>query len=208
MPMIDRVSGIVVAVEPAAAVIDLGGIAFRVEVSPFCAEALEVGTKTTLLTQFMLIGQDTQPKLFGFRSAEARQLFLLLRRVSGIGPSTALRILSAQPTPAEVAAAIAREDAAGIKVKGVGPKTAKRVIAELKDKVGAVLACLPDLTASQRQRRPARSGRGDPEMEDAFLALTGLEYDPGRARTLLDSIRADNADASADELIREILLRG
>ncbi len=205
--MIDRVSGIVVAIEPAAAIIDLGGIAFRVEVSPLCAEGLEVGTKTTLLTQFMLIGQDTQPKLFGFRSAEARQLFLLLRRVSGIGPSTALRILSAQPTPAEVAAAIAREDAAGIKVKGVGPKTAKRVIAELKDKVGAVLACLPDLTASQKRRRPIRSAN-DPAVEDAFLALTGMEYDPARARTLLDAIRADKADAGADELVREVLLRG
>jgi Holliday junction DNA helicase RuvA len=204
--MIDRVSGTVLDIELAAVVVDVGGVAFRVEVTQPCAESLQRGAKATLLTQFMLLGQDPQPKLFGFRSPGARQLFLLLRKVSGIGASTALRILGAQPTPEGVAAAIAREDVAGIKVKGVGPKTAKRVISELKEKVGAVLACLPDLTASQRRRRPASTA--DRPVEDAFLALKGLEYDPVRARALLEAIREEKAEATADELVREVLLRG
>jgi Holliday junction DNA helicase RuvA len=200
--MIDRVSGTVLSTGLAAAVIDVGGVAFRCEVTQPCAASLRVGTRATLLTQFMLIGQDTQPKLFGFLTAEGRELFLLLRRVSGIGPSTALRILGAQCTPGEVAASIAREDPAGIKVKGVGPKIAKRVIAELKDKVGAVLGCIPMGSGPQPRRF------GDTQLEDAFLALKSLEFDAARARVLLDQIREELSEASADELVRQVLLRG
>lgn len=204
--MIDRVSGNLIATEPGVAIVDVGGVAFRVEVTPTCADALPVGEPVTLLTHFMLVGQDTQPRLFGFRTPEARHLFMLLRAVSGVGPAMALRILGAQPTPGEVAAAIAQGDKAGIKVKGVGPKTAARVITELKDKMTSVLQCLPSLSISTRARRPGLAS-SDRQLEDAFLALKGLEFDPTRARLLLGEIRRELTDASADQLVREVLLR-
>ncbi len=204
--MIDRISGILLAVETSAVVVDLGGIGFRVEVTSPCARGLGlVGDKVALLTEFKLVGQELQPRLFGFRTPEARALFRLLRGVSGIGPAVALRILGAQDTPAEVATAIARGEKAGIKVKGVGPKIASRVITELKDKVGAVLLCLP--TAVNPGSSRLRPGSRDRQLEDAFLALTGLEFDPNRARSLLLEIREQLVEATADELVREVLIR-
>jgi Holliday junction DNA helicase RuvA len=205
--VIDRVAGTLIARDAGAVVIDLGGIALRVEVSQTCAERLgPLGGKVALLTQLMMVGQDAQPRLYGFATPEARQLFHLLRGVSGIGPSMAVRILGAQPTPADVAAAIARGDGAGIKVKGVGPKIAKRVITELQPKVSKVLTFIPEarVTPSGNFVRPEA---GDRELEDAFLALKGLEFDPARARQLLAEIRQENAEASADQLVRQVLLR-
>ena len=208
--MIDRVTGTLLAVEPAAVVVDWSGLGLRVEVTSSTAERLgPLGSTVTLLTLFALVGsQEPQPRLYGFQTPEARALFLLLRQVSGIGPSTALRVLGAQGTPADVAAAIAQGDVDAIKVKGVGPKIAKRVITELKDKMGAVLECIPAATPSQAVRRSALlGGSGDRALEDAFLALKGLEFDPQRARELLGQVRVELDGAEADELVRAVLLR-
>ncbi|RMG16624.1 MAG: Holliday junction branch migration protein RuvA [Planctomycetota bacterium] len=206
-PVIDRIAGVLLAVEPAALVVEVGGLGLWVEVTPGCAASFadQVGSPVRLLTHFLFSGQELVPRLFGFRTPEARALFHLLRGVSGVGPSVALRILGAQATPAEVAAAIAREDARGIKVKGVGPKIAKRVISELKEKVGGVLSVsLPGPAAPPVAAAATPSDRA---VEEAYLALQGLEFDPVRARAILEQIRSDRADASAEELVREALLR-
>ena len=203
-PVIDRVSGVLLSIDPEGVVIDLGGLGVRVEVTTHTAQSLgPLGRRVTLLTQLILSGggnQEPQARLFGFKTPEARSLFGLLRGVSKIGPNTALRLLGAQPQPGDVAAAIARGDATSLKVKGVGPKTAARVINELKDRVGALLECLPVAATPD--------GAEDPAFLDAFLALKALEFEPGRARELLSDVRADQPDlASADDLVRAALQR-
>jgi len=106
-----------------------------------------------------------------------------------------------------VAAAIAQSDVNGIKVKGVGPKIAKRVISELKDKVGQVLACIPLSASGKVSRKTTLGALADPALEDALLALRGLEFDPQRARELLREVRDELRDADADELVRAVLIR-
>lgn len=207
--MIDRVSGSLLQLSPTAAIVDVGGVGFEVAISPATAERLgPLGDRVTLLTAFLFVGsQDAQPRLYGFATPEGRALFHLLRGVSGVGPNTALRVTGALPTAGDVAAAIARGDAASIKVKGVGPKIAKRIVTELKEKVGAVLECLPT-GASPAAGRPTQPPPGaDPELEQAFLALRGLEFDPQKARELLLRIRVELSDAPADELVRQVLVR-
>ncbi|MGE0711496.1 MAG: Holliday junction branch migration protein RuvA [Planctomycetota bacterium] len=199
--------GRVVAHEPGAVVVMVGGLGMRVEVTSYDAEALGPEAEVTLFTQLLFVGaQEPQPRLFGFLSQEGRALWHLLRGISGIGPSVALRIVGAQPAPNEVVSAIARGDHAALKVKGVGPKLTKRIVAELKEKVGAVSLAAPALTASGSVRRPAPGP--DRELEDAFLALRTLEFDVARARALLDLAREELEEgASADELVRVALLR-
>lgn len=210
-PVIERVSGTLLEVSPGAVVIELlGGLGVHVAVTGRTAQSCgRVGERVTLLTAFLFTGaQDPQPRLFGFESREGRELFHLLRGVSGIGPNTALRVLECQPTPADVAAAIARGEVAALKAKGVGPKTAKRIVTELKDKVGAVLSCLPAATVAPAPvGRKAPLGTGDRELEDAFLALKTLEFDPQRARQLLLEVRRELVEADAEELLRAVLLR-
>ena len=99
-------------------------------------------------------------------------------------------------------AAIARADVKAIKVKGVGPKLAKRVISELKDKVGGLsLAPGPVAVAAQEASAETRA------VNDAFLALCGLEFDADHARRLLGEVQRELESATADDLVRAVLLR-
>jgi holliday junction DNA helicase RuvA len=170
--MIEQLAGTVLRVEPAAVIVDVQGLGFRVEVTPQVAGATGApGTRVSFLTQLVL-AQDQPPRLFGFSSDEARALFRLLTSVSGIGPATALRIMAGHSELASLASAIARGDDEAIKVKGVGPKLAKRVASELKDKVGG-LAEVAAYTASGKHLRPVEGLGVDRPLEEAFLALRG-----------------------------------
>jgi len=186
-------------------VIDLHGLGVRVETPTSVAQQLgRPGDQVTLLTQLVIPGNDPTPRLFGFLTEEGRELFRLLQSVAGIGPSSALRISGSQPTPGEVAVAIASEDIKAIKVKGVGPKLAKRVIAELKDKVEGLAPLAASLVAAAPGELAA--GVSDP-LSDALRALRSLEFDPSEARRLLVEARARlEGDPSADDLVRAVLL--
>jgi len=117
--------------------------------------------------------------------------------VKGVGPQTALRLLSSGRTTDEVARAIASGDPKRIKAKGVGPKIAERVAIELKDKVGVLAAAVP--TPSGSHLRPP-SGSS----EEAFLALKGLEFEDEDARKLVArAISKLGPKASAEDLVRE-----
>ena len=209
--MLERITGVLVHCEPEAVVVEVGGLGLFVTVTRSTADSLPAGEPITLLTQLLFVGsQEPQPRLFGFRTREERELFNLLRGVSGIGPSVAMRIVGAQESPGMVAGAIARGEAKAIKVKGVGPKLTKRVISELRDKVAPLIgaASAPVLTASGSLRRPAALPSEDAALEDAYRALRGMERDAGRARTRLEEVRQElSEEASAEELIRAVLLR-
>ncbi len=201
--MIESISGNVVAVEPTAVIVDVQGLGFRVEVTPKVAEGAGApGTRVTLLTQLVVV-QDQPPRLFGFDTREARSLFRLLTSVSGIGPSTALRIMAGHAEPAGLAAAIARGDDDAIKVKGVGPKLAKRLVTELKDKVGG----LSEAFSSAAYSRAAVAAAVDRSVEEAFLVLRGLEFEPEEARRLLKEARKTLPQATTEELVRAVLMK-
>jgi Holliday junction DNA helicase RuvA len=203
--MIDRISGTLLHVGLEASVIDLHGLGVRVETPVSVAQQLgRPGDQVTLLTQLVIPGNDPTPRLFGFLTEEGRELFRLLQSVAGIGPSSALRIAGSQPTPGEVAVAIAREDAKAIKVKGVGPKLAKRVIAELKDKVEGLAPVAAPLVAAAPGELAA--GTSDP-LSEALRALRSLEFDPAEARRLLAEARARlEGEPTADALVRAVLM--
>lgn len=207
--MIEHIAGELRAVEPTAVVIDLHGLGVRVEVTPSVAARLgAVGTKAALLTHLAIGGQsDPAPRLFGFSSPTERLLFRHLLTVGGVGPSTALRVLAAHDDAGRLAAAIARGDEDGVRVKGVGQKIAARIIAELKDKVGGLAEAAPVLTASGSVLRPAPA-QADRELEDALRALKHLEFEPEEARKLLKDVRPTMPEAAtADDLVRAVLLR-
>lgn len=208
--MIESITGALVAVEPTAMIIDLHGLAVRVEVPPSTAERSgPIGGRVTLLTQLVIGGNDPTPRLFGFASPTARALFRSLTSVSQIGPSIALRVLSAHHDPGEIAAAIARGDEEAIRVKGVGPKIAKRIVTELKDAMGGLSeqAAAP-ATAGASAATAGSPTTGDRALDDAFRALKGLEFEPEEARKLLKDVRSSlPASASADELVRAVLLK-
>lgn len=118
------------------AVVDNGGIGYKIFTSLPVLERLEPGSETTLYTH-LYVREDAMD-LYGFPTTEELSMFLNLLSVSGVGPKAALSILSVA-TPEKFALAVITNDVKTItKAAGVGPKLAQRVILELKDKLKTV----------------------------------------------------------------------
>jgi Holliday junction DNA helicase RuvA len=129
--MIARLRGTVAARTGAGVVIDVGGVGYLVAATPRVSARL--GEETTVETYMHV--RDDALQLFGFASADERELFELLLGVSGVGPKVALAIVSGS-TPAELRRAIVRDDTARFEaIPGIGRKTAQRVVMELKEKI-------------------------------------------------------------------------
>ena len=120
---------------PAGVVIDVGGVGYLVSATP--RVVARVGEEATIET-YLHVREDVL-QLYGFASAEERELFELLLGVSGVGPKVALAIVSGS-TPAELRRAIVRDDPARFEaIPGIGRKTAQRVVLELKEKLAAAV---------------------------------------------------------------------
>jgi Holliday junction DNA helicase RuvA len=132
-----------------------------------------LGAQLTLLTHFV-VREDAQ-QLFGFLTAGERSTFRELVRISGVGPRTALSILSGLSV-AELSQAVTQQDAARlIKVPGIGKKTAERLMLELKGRLGA------DLPA-------AAADAGGDTGTDIVQALVALGYHDREARAALKAL--------------------
>jgi Holliday junction DNA helicase RuvA len=130
--------------------------------------------------------------LYGFQSKEEREIFNLLISVSGIGPNTAMIMLSSL-TPDEVVQAIQTEDVRTIQsVKGIGAKTAQRVIIDLKDKVLKITPVSENIFNNHNTNR-----------FDALNALISLGFDKKSIDKVLDKI--STGEESVEQLIKGAL---
>ncbi|MES2603533.1 MAG: Holliday junction branch migration protein RuvA, partial [Pseudomonadota bacterium] len=132
--MIGRLQGRLLARDEAVILVDVGGIAYEVEVSaPTLYQLPETGQDIVLHTHF-IVREDAQ-LLYGFLELAERNLFRLLIKANGIGPKLALGILSGIESQKLVAAVINGDVNALVKLPGVGRKTGERLVLELRDKV-------------------------------------------------------------------------
>src|SRR6266542_3634137 len=136
--MISRLRGTVLNVKPPIAVVDVGGVGFRVSCSQAALDELDVGRMADLHTH--LIVREDELSLYGFASEDEVSLFQTLLGVSGVGPRTALAMLSKlQPEILRTAIVSDRVDVIS-RVPGIGKKTAEKIIFALKDKLGGLEA--------------------------------------------------------------------
>jgi Holliday junction DNA helicase RuvA len=145
--MIGGLTGILVEKSPPQLLVDVSGVAYEVDVPMSTFYNLPaVGERVALLTH--LVVREDAHVLFGFLTHEERTTFRLLVRIAGIGPRTALAILSGLSV-AELAQAVAMQESGRlVKVPGIGKKTAERLLLELKGRLGdAVDAALADVEA-------------------------------------------------------------
>ena len=175
--MIGRLSGTLVAKTPPMVLLDVAGVGYEVDVPMSTFYNLPaLGERVVLLTHFV-VREDAQV-LFGFGSAEERSTFRELVKISGVGPRTALAILSGLSV-AELGAAVSRQDSARlVKVPGIGKKTAERLLLELKGKLGPDLALPHSAAASDAQI-------------DIAQALQALGYNEREAQAALKALPAD-----------------
>jgi Holliday junction DNA helicase RuvA len=133
--MIAQLRGTRVATGPEGIVLDVNGVGYLVNATP---SVLRLGEQLTVQT-YMHVREDAL-QLYGFATADERELFVHLLSVNGVGPKVALAIVSGS-TPADLRRAIALEDTKRFEaIPGIGKKTAQRVVLELKEKLGSLEA--------------------------------------------------------------------
>ncbi len=192
--MIAYIKGKLTVKDPTYVVIETNGIGYHAKIS-LCTFSVIKDLKDTLLYTFLHVKEDAHT-LYGFASEKEKNTFLDLTSISGIGPGTALVMLSSL-NPDEVRKAIAQEDVRTIQaVKGIGAKTAQRVILELKDKMRKI-----DLLPSDHKTfssTPSNNIR-----QEAFNALVTLGFARAAAEKNIDTvIKQKGEDISLEDLIK------
>ncbi|MCU0968604.1 MAG: Holliday junction branch migration protein RuvA [Rubrivivax sp.] len=179
--MIGRLTGTLAEKSPPHLLLDVHGVGYEVDVPMstfFHLPAL--GASVTLLTHFV-VREDAQV-LFGFLTAAERAAFRELVKIGGVGPRTALAVLSGLSV-AELAEAVARQEAGRlVKLPGIGKKTAERLLLELKGKLG------PELAAPAGTATAAPLGEAQADIVQALLALG---YNEREAQAALKGLPAD-----------------
>ena len=200
--MITFVHGKLVEALPTQAVVQVNGMGYEILIPLSSFDKLpQPGNEVMLLTQ--LVVREDAHVLYGFATAAERDLFrMLINNVSGIGPKTALNILSGM-NAVTFRGAVANGDVKSLsQISGVGKKTAERIVVELRDKIGAAGAW----EASSAARSLSAS---DQKVNDAVLALMALGFKQIEAH---DTVRGAQAvlgpQATVEELVRASLKKG
>ena len=190
--MIGKLTGTLSDKNPPQVVVDCGGVGYEVHVPMSTFYNLPAaGERVSLLTHFV-VREDAQI-LYGFGSPGEREAFRQLIKISGVGPRTALSVLSGMSV-AELAQAVTLQEAGRlVKVPGIGKKPAERLLLELKGKLGADIG-LPTSVASDAQA-------------DILQALLALGYSDKEAAISLKALPADVGVSDGIKLALKALSR-
>jgi len=188
--MIGKLTGLLCDKNPPEITVDCHGVGYEVFVPMSTFYNLPAtGEQVSLLTHFV-VREDAQI-LYGFGTAGEREAFRQLIKISGVGPRTALSVLSGMSVP-ELAQAVTSQEAGRlVKVPGIGKKTAERLLLELKGKLGADLGPAPGGAVSDHQSdiQQALMALGYSDKE-AALALKGLPADVGVSEGIKLALKA------------------
>ena len=189
------ISGALAYSTPNTAVIDAGGVGYKLTISQTTFEALPRSIKgeevKAKLYTYMAVREDGI-ELFGFHSETELSSFKMLLSVSGVGPKAAMSILSLL-TPEKFALAVCTEDRKTIsKASGIGPKTAARIILELKDKL--MKSSDIDTTLAEGISQPTAALPTSGKLSEAQDALMVLGYTRAEAQSALKSIDTQSKD--------------
>jgi Holliday junction DNA helicase RuvA len=188
--MIGQLNGEIIELNPTELIIECGGVGYEVKISLNTFSAFPKEKKIRVFTK-LIVREDAQI-LYGFAEKIEREMFNHLISVSGIGPNTAMIMLSSL-VPEEIAAAIQNEDVRTIQgIKGIGAKTAQRVIVDLKDKMLKMAFSTENIF-----------NVGNTNQSDALTALVSLGFDKKSAEKAIDKV--STGDESVEKLIKDAL---
>ena len=192
--MIVTIRGKLIQKNPAEIIIEAGNLGYVCRISNNTYDQLPLpGNEVSLLTYFHVT--ENNQSLFAFSDETERELFQMLIGVSGIGPKTAIILLSSV-TPNEFKRRlIAGEVSMLTALPGIGPKTARRIIVELKDKFVKISA--DDLPREDEDK--------DPDINDAYDALLALGFQIQDIRRAIGKIQNGNQDLGTEEIVKKAL---
>ena len=194
--MISLLRGIVASVGLDHIDVVVGGIGFRVHVTPAFAQGSAHDEEITVYTS-MIVREDSMT-LYGFESCDERDVFTTLMSVSGIGPKIALAALAVL-RPDDLRRAVRDQDLATLqRIPGVGKKSAQRMALEIGDKLGTP-AALPGAEAT-----PAPVPSEDTVASEVSAALVGLGWSEAQATKAIEKLAGSGLGAS--DMLRAALV--
>jgi Holliday junction DNA helicase RuvA len=172
-------------------IVDVNGVGYLVEISNQTLETLPQAGEEIKIHIYHHITENDQ-RLFGFAGQKEKNLFERLITVKGIGPKSALTILSGMPAPALIEAIVTQNTTALAGISGIGKKTAERMVLELKDKLFD-------------ESQPSIIS-GDPEIrnrhDEAISALEALGFNKREAVQMVNNIAGRNPKATVSEILK------
>ena len=191
--MIYSLKGIVQQLHPTSVVVDVQGVGYMVGISLQTSEKLILGKETFLNIQ-QIIREDAN-LLFGFNTILEKEMFNLLISVNGVGPVSALIMLSSLSL-SEIATGILSNNSAMLqKVKGIGVKTAERIVVDLRDKVQRFNVSEENISTFVNNK----------VKEESLSALEVLGISKKMSEKIADRILKQNPDLPVEDLIKQIL---
>jgi len=193
--MIALLKGDIIKIEPTYIILNVSGVGYEIKISLRTYAEVKNLKKIEIKTHLQV--KEDSHTLYGFYSQSEKAIFLDLISISGVGPSTAMMILSSL-SASELQEAILNEDVLMIKsIKGIGSKTAERIILELKDKIKKKDFIENNVKFS--------SGLDNTLRNDALKALSSLGISKDLARIKVDQILKEKQDLSLEDLIKDVL---
>jgi holliday junction DNA helicase RuvA len=190
--MIASIRGEVLDIALDHVVIEAAGVGYKLMATPSTLATLRRGSEARLITA-MIVREDSQT-LYGFPDSDARDLFLTLLGVSGVGPKIALATLAVYDAPA-LRQALADGDVTALtRVPGIGKRGAERLVLELRDKIGPVGTGVA-----------AASVNGHAVRGPVVEALVGLGFAAKQAEEATDKVLASDDGATTSTALRSAL---
>ena len=191
--MISFIKGKNIEISPTKLIVDVNGVGYEILISLRTYSKIKNIDKVNIFTHLNV--KEDSHTLYGFYNKKERKTFLDLISISGVGPSTAIVLLSSL-SASELKKAIIESDVNKIKsVKGIGLKTAERIILELKDKISK--QDIEDIKFVQSFDNTIRN--------EALSALSSLGISKNVVERHIDNILEKNINITLEELIREVL---
>ena len=189
--MIEYLSGILIQKNPNVSIVDVNGIGYKINITNNSYESLpNLKSKVKFLIFFHVY--ENGQELYGFIDEDERYLFTKLISISGIGPKTAINMLSVLPPLEFKNRLVSGEVKLLTSLPGIGPKTAKRIIVELKDDLGNFDDS--NLYIDDNSN-----------FNDASVALTKLGFSSNIISESIRKVVKENSDLTTEEIIRETL---
>jgi len=201
--MIAHLSGKLIDKHATSVVLDVNGVGYEVTIPVTTFYDLEEAGQTVSLRIYTHVREDAL-QLFGFKTLRERELFTLLISVSGIGPKSAVAMLSGMSAD-EIITAIRQNNLARLtSIPGLGKKTAERLVIELRDKMTQLSSpALDDQLASPTAGGSA--GSEDALREDALSALINLGYQRAAAEKVVTGAMQEGGGLSVELILRRSL---
>ena len=200
--MIAHLSGTILAKHATSVILDVAGVGYEVTIPVSTFYDMEEPGSQLQLRIYTHVREDAL-QLFGFRTSRERELFTLLISVSGIGPRSAIAMLSGMSADEIIAAIRTNNYARLTSIPGVGRKTGERLVIELRDKMAALSS--PALEEQMAAGGPTAAQSEDALREDTLAALLQLGFPRPAAEKAITGAMQEGGDLSVETLLRRSL---